>query len=295
MQVKTLFKIIFCVLFSCKTDAQSSHEIKITENFIQNYELGKARTYVNQNFKFTEAGKLYLGDISSHLKEWNNAIGYYESLIERKPNSALYHFKAGGAMGMKAIEINKFQAAFLIPKVKEHFEKAASLDPNHVETKRALSELYLQLPAVLGGSLEKGLANAKSLKNLSKLDYYIAMASVCNYKDENQKAKRYIKDGIAKLKAQPSLVLRNYLYFEFAQDGLRYGVPVTEVDFLMKNYIEGFNYLDLKTPAEAYLKLAQISEKRDDKSTALYYINKSLKNDSKSKLALELKEDIQDM
>ncbi|WBL21884.1 tetratricopeptide repeat protein [Zunongwangia sp. HRR-M8] len=295
MEVKSVLGMLFFFILCWKSNAQSSEELRTAKKIIQNYELDKAEIFIDRNFEFTEAGKLYLGNIASHLKEWDKAIDYYKSLVELDPNSAEYHFKVGGAMGMKAIEINKFQAAFLIPKVKEHLEKAVSLDPNHIESKRALSELYLQLPSVLGGSFEKGLAQAKSLNKLSKLDYCIAMASVYNYKDEKQKSAKYIKEGIKALKGKPSLVLRNYLYFEFAQEGLRYGIPKSGIDSLMDKYIQGFNYLDLKTPAEAYLKLAQISEKKSDKSTALYYINKSLEIDGNSKTALDLKEDIKDM
>ncbi|UAB84664.1 tetratricopeptide repeat protein [Zunongwangia sp. SCSIO 43204] len=250
---------------------------------------------LEQNHSDSEFGKLYLGDINSHLKHWDEAISYYEKLVELHPNSALYNFKMGGAMGMKAMEINKFQAAFLIPDIKKYLEKAVALDPEHIESRRALAQLYLELPSVLGGGLDKSLAHTKKLEELNELDYRIAMAAIYAYKDKEEISGEMIKKAIEKSQAKPSLILRNYMYFELAQEAVRYQVAASEIDRLMKKYISGFNYLDLKTPAEAYLKLAQLSEKRGNKKAATKYISKSLDYDAKAEIALELQEDIQDM
>ena len=50
----------------------------------------------------------YLGDIAGYQKQWNNAIYYYEKLKTTFPKNANYWYKFGGAMGMKAKSINKF-------------------------------------------------------------------------------------------------------------------------------------------------------------------------------------------
>ncbi len=196
---------------------------------------------------------------------------------------------------MKAMEINKFQAAFLIPDIKKYLEKAVSLDPEYIESRRALAQLYLELPSVLGGGLDKSLAHTKKMEELNELDYRIAMAAIYSYEDKEEISGKMIEEAIEKSQTKPSLVLRNYMYFELAQEAVRYQVAASEVDGLMKNYIAGFNYLDLKTPAEAYLKLAQLSEKIGNKQEAEKYISKSLEYDSKAEIALELQEDIQDM
>ncbi len=268
---------------------------KKVEALLDSYELVKAQRILEENYKKSELGQLYLGDINSHFKKWDKAIAYYEDLVNLKPNSALYNFKLGGALGMKAMEISKFQAAFLIPDIKEHLEKAVTIDPGHIESRRALAQLYLELPSVLGGGLDKSLIHAKKLEELSKLDYRIAMAFVFSYKEKDDVSGKIIKQAIKESKESPQLIIRNYLYFELAQEAVRFQVATSEVDDLMQKFLEGFNYLDLKTPAEAYLKLAQLSEKRGNKPEAEKYISKSLEFDAKAEIALELQEDIQDM
>ena len=292
MELKALF---FLFILGCNFSIFGQENLKSVKFQLEQNNYTVALEILEQNHSDSEVGKLYLGDINSHLKHWDEAISYYEKLVELHPNSALYNFKMGGAMGMKAMEINKFQAAFLIPDIKKYLEKAVALDPEHIESRRALAQLYLELPAVLGGGLDKSLAHTKKLEELNELDYRIAMAAIYAYKDKEEISGEMIKKAIEKSQAKPSLILRNYMYFELAQEAVRYQVAASEIDGLMKKYISGFNYLDLKTPAEAYLKLAQLSEKRGNKKAAIKYISKSLDYDAKAEIALELQEDIQDM
>ena len=223
------------------------------EALLDSYELVKAQRILEENYKKSELGQLYLGDINSHFKKWDKAIAYYEDLVNLKPNSALYNFKLGGALGMKAMEISKFQAAFLIPDIKEHLEKAVTIDPGHIESRRALAQLYLELPSVLGGGLDKSLVHAKKLEELSKLDYRIAMAFVFSYKEKDDVSGKIIKQAIKESKESPQLIIRNYLYFELAQEAVRFQVATSEVDDLMQKFVKGFNYLDLKTPQKLIL------------------------------------------
>ncbi|MFC6861583.1 tetratricopeptide repeat protein [Zunongwangia atlantica] len=292
MDIKSLFLV---AILSMNLTAVGQQNFKKVEALLDSYELVKAQRILEENYKKSELGQLYLGDINSHFKKWDKAIAYYEDLVNLKPNSALYNFKLGGALGMKAMEISKFQAAFLIPDIKEHLEKAVTIDPGHIESRRALAQLYLELPSVLGGGLDKSLIHAKKLEELSKLDYRIAMAFVFSYKEKDDVSGKIIKQAIKESKESPQLIIRNYLYFELAQEAVRFQVATSEVDDLMQKFLEGFNYLDLKTPAEAYLKLAQLSEKRGNKPEAEKYISKSLEFDAKAEIALELQEDIQDM
>ncbi|WP_417885999.1 tetratricopeptide repeat protein [Zunongwangia sp.] len=245
--------------------------------------------------KDSKKAKLLLGDIASHQKKWDLAIGYYEDLVETDPNSSIYNFKIGGAMGMKALEINKFQAAFLIPTIKDYLEKAVALNPNHIESHRALAELYLQLPGVLGGSLKKSKRHVKALKRLNMLDYKIALALIYIKQDEEKLAARTIKEGIEILQNTPSLALRNYIYFEYAENAMNYGVCITAIPKLMNHYVSNFNYLDLKTPGEAYFRLAQLAYRQRRKDIASTYVQKALHFDASNSEIVALKQAISNM
>ncbi len=53
-------------------------------------------------------------------------------------------------MGMKALSVSKLRALTYIGDIRAHFEKAATLDPHHIEVRWALVEYYIQLPGILG-------------------------------------------------------------------------------------------------------------------------------------------------
>ncbi len=153
--------------------------------------------------KFSEAKKLfeehlrdnpnhvktieYLGDIAGSQKKWDDAITYYKKLKIKQPSSANYWYKYGGAMGMKAKNVNKFKALGMISDIEEAFLKAAKLDEKHIDTRWALVMLYIELPGIVGGSETKAQKYATELMNLSKVDGYLAKGYIDVY------FKRYTK------------------------------------------------------------------------------------------------------
>lgn len=139
----------------------------------------------------------YLGDIEGIYKSWDKAMFYYGKLIKLKPGEANYHYKYGGCLGMKAKESNKFKALGMIDDVKASFEKAIALDPNHIEARWALIELYLQLPGIVGGSEKKAQRYASELLKISPVDGYLAQGRIAEYFDRNKEAEKYYLKAIA--------------------------------------------------------------------------------------------------
>jgi tetratricopeptide (TPR) repeat protein len=123
----------------------------------------------------------YLGDIAGHQKKWDEAIIHYKKLKNSFPKAANYWYKYGGALGMKAKESNKFKALGMIDEVEESFLTAAKLDAKHVETRWALVMLYIELPAIIGGSEKKAQKYANELMTLSKVDGYLAKGYIDVY------------------------------------------------------------------------------------------------------------------
>jgi len=137
----------------------------------------------------------YLGDIAGHQKKWDEAIDNYKKLKTSFPKMANYWYKYGGALGMKAKESNKFKALGMIDEVEESFLTAAKLDSKHIETRWALVMLYVELPAIIGGSEKKSQKYADELMALSKVDGYLAKGYIDVY------FKRYTKAEINYKKA----------------------------------------------------------------------------------------------
>ena len=130
-----------------------------------------------QNYKAIE----YLGDIAGHAKNWDEAIKYYEKLKNADSKSANYHYKFGGALGMKAKESNKFTALGMLDDVENAFLTAAKLDSKHIDTRWALVEFYLQIPGILGGSEKKAQKFAQELLVISTVDGYLARGHIQEY------------------------------------------------------------------------------------------------------------------
>ena len=130
----------------------------------------------------------YLGDIAGHQKDWDAAITNYKKLKNSYPKNANYWYKYGGALGMKAKESNKFKALGMIDEVEESFLTAAKLDSKHIETRWALVMLYIELPAMIGGSEKKAQKYADELIALSKVDGYLAKGYIDVYFSRYSKA-----------------------------------------------------------------------------------------------------------
>lgn len=136
----------------------------------------------------------YLGDIAGHQKQWDVAIGYYKKLKFQFPKNANFHYKFGGALGMKAKESNKLKAFGMIDDIKTAFETAAKLDVKHIDARWALVMLYIELPGIVGGSEAKAQKYATELFVLSPVDGYLSKGYIDEYFKRYKSAeKNYLK------------------------------------------------------------------------------------------------------
>ena len=138
----------------------------------------------------------YLGDIAAHNKSWDKAIGYYKKLKQLKPTEANYYYKYGGALGLKAKEVNKFKALGMIGEIKESFEKAIILNPKHIEARWALVMLNLKLPAIIGGSESKAVQYSNELLKLSPVDGYLSKGQIDEHFGKYTSAEEQYKQAI---------------------------------------------------------------------------------------------------
>lgn len=123
----------------------------------------------------------YLGNIAGHQKKWEDAIAQYKKLKNAFPQNATYWYKYGGALGMNAKTVNKFKALGMIDEIEFAFIKATQLDNKHIDSRWALVMLYLELPAIIGGSEKKAQKYANELLDISKVDGYLAKGYIAEY------------------------------------------------------------------------------------------------------------------
>lgn len=265
--------LLFVLCFSPYVRAQSDFEIG--EKFLNQNEIKKAEN-VFKKFPNEPKALEYLGDIAGYEKRWDEAIDYYEKLLENNPDSPEYNFKLGGAMGMKALEISKFKAALMIGDIKSYLNKAAELDKNHAEARRVLVELYMQLPAILGGSREVAEKFTAELHGINKVDAYLAEAYVHKSEGNAKLMEEAIRKALQQASNNEELVTRNFLNYELGERAAKLKIrPDVALNFLQK-YAENYNYKDLKSPAWAYYHIAQIQASQNNQDKALAHINKAL-------------------
>ncbi len=191
---RLIWFLLFCTPLFAQNEFQKGEKQFLAGNYSQARSILEKVVAKNPaNIKALE----YLGDIESFAAHWDAALPYYEKLKSLAPNEANYFYKYGGVLGMIAKESNKFKALSLIGDIRESFEKAISLDKSHVEARWALIELYLQLPAIVGGSESKAEKYASQLIAISPVDGYLAKGYIAEYFNRYKTAETNYKKAIS--------------------------------------------------------------------------------------------------
>ncbi len=308
-----LFVLLFPVAILAQTSIEKGKTYLDSKQFAKaEQELSAYVTYHSDNLEAIEL----LGDAYGHQKKWDKAATEYKKLVEANPNTANYHYKLGGALGMKALSVSKISALGIIGDVKTSFLKAAELDPNHIETRWALVELYMQLPGIIGGSKSKSLKYANQLENLSKVDGYLAKGYIYEYDNEPDLAEEYylkaIKVGgsltcydkltalyekenqpekaVSNIEAAQIKHQRNSLHYQIGKVCADYNVQLEKGERCLKVYLSNYSSKDGVPKAWANYRLAQIYKHKNDKTNALKYVNLAIAELPKIEVFLDFKE-----
>ncbi|MES2747834.1 MAG: hypothetical protein V4648_05620 [Bacteroidota bacterium] len=178
MKLYLFFLFLISFPMTVETDFEKAEKLFQQEKFDQAKLLFESYLKSNPtNYKTIE----YLGDIAGHQKKWDVAINQYKLLKNQFPKSANYHYKFGGALGMKAKSVSKLKAFGMIDEIETSFLTAAKLDAKHIDTRWALVIFYIELPGIIGGSETKANKYANELMNLSKVDGYLSKGYIDVY------------------------------------------------------------------------------------------------------------------
>ena len=312
-------RFLWILLVSSLSFSQAS--IEKAEAFIVNKEFKNAQNEMTAFLKTKPEDKQaieLLGDVYGYQKKWDNAIEQYKALTQKQPNSANYQYKYGGALGMKALSINKLKALGIIGDVKEAFLKAAELDSNHIDARWALVELYVSLPGIVGGSFSKALKYAEELQKLSKVDGYLAKGYVYEYDDEPELAEKYYKlaikvggsvtcyekltnfydrqnepeKAIVNLEIAQQNLQRNAMHYQIGKVCADYNIQLEKGEKCLKAYLSHHSSKDGVPKAWAYYRLAQIYKNKNDTTKALEWIDKAIADLPKIEVFQEFKASI---
>src|SRR5690554_8229812 len=118
-QVTFLF-ILLPNFINAQTPFQQGEELFKQEKFSQAKPFFES--YLKQNSKHKKTLE-YLGDIGIQTQHWDDALMYYETLIKAEESNAQYHYKYGGALGMKAMSVNKLRASTYLGDIRRSEER----------------------------------------------------------------------------------------------------------------------------------------------------------------------------
>ncbi|TRO65712.1 tetratricopeptide repeat protein [Christiangramia sabulilitoris] len=286
------FQRLLVIFGLIATNTMAQKTINNGEKLLRSGEIEEAREIFVQHKDNPQALE-YLGDIASFNKNWEEAIKNYKTLVEIDPDNAMYNFKLGGALGMKAYYGSKIEAAMVLGDVKKYLRNAADLDAGHLEARRALVEFYMQIPGFLGGSESMAKSYASDLDRLNEVDAHLADAYIYKVQEYEDLAKLKYEEAIAVASRNPEHISRNYLNYELGEASAIYEIRLEDGARFLKNYIDNYSYLDIKSPAWAFFRLAQIERMQKNEEKALILINKSLEYDPEFDKALIEKQRIQ--
>ncbi len=288
--------ILFILLFTSISYSQAISDKAIS--YLAAGKIAEAKylltEQVNKNNSNLNALEL-LGDIASFEKKWDTAISYYKKLVVANPENANFNLKYGGALGMKALSVSRFQAVVYIPDIKKYLALAAEQDRSQIESRRALVELYIKLPGLLGGSDEKALMYANQLKDLSPVNAYLAKGFIIKENDNIKDALIYYKNAFKKYKDTGEAADTNSLNYELGKVAAELNLEPTYGIELLDKYIKNYSYKDIYSLEWVFLRKAQIMANLKNKREALVYIDKALTLKANFKEALIERERIQDL
>lgn len=299
------YPFLICVFFIVFNGYSQTETLEDAKQLMEEKKFHAAasllESYIDEKPNDVEGIEL-LGDAYGQQKKWDDAIEIYEKLTKIEPNNANYHYKYGGALGMKALSVSKIRAATFIGDVKSAFLKAAELDPKHINTRWALVELYMQLPGIIGGSKSKSLKYAEELEALSEVDGYLAKGYIYEYDNEPELAETFylkaIKVGgsltcydkltqfyetnkrpekaIQNIEEAHKKHQRNALHYQIGKVAAEYNTELDKGEHCLKAYIKNYSAADGVPKAWAYYRLAQIHKHRKQKTEAVAYINMAI-------------------
>jgi len=228
-----------------------------------------------------------LGDAYGFQSQWSKAVNSYKFLLDLNPNSVTYLYKYAGVLGKLAKSERKLSSIGQISKVKASFDKAAKLDPTHINVRWALVELYTQLPSFLGGSYKKALIYANQLEQLSKPNGFLAKAYIFESSSQDDLANTFYKKGLESINelecfqsksshSNHSSMHVNSLHFLTAKACVLHNSQLAIGQQHIQNYIEFISSKDSKPLEEAYLIQSQLFKLQNNIPKALSTLEKAL-------------------
>jgi tetratricopeptide (TPR) repeat protein len=124
----------------------------------------------------SEVETFTLANIYIQDRRYSKAFSLYDRLCDRDPNRFAYQFGRGASAGFLLSGTPSFRSLRYVVQLRSSFEAAIRLQPNSLVARRALLNIYLGLPRLLGGSQTKAEQQLKAIQSINPLEGALAGA-----------------------------------------------------------------------------------------------------------------------
>jgi tetratricopeptide (TPR) repeat protein len=309
--MKTLLSVL--IILPLIAGGQSSIEKAKTLYETKKYpEASKLLEEIDDDHKDYAAAQYYLGRIAFDKKEYDDAVDYFEEATENDDKVADYFLWLGDTYGTIAGEANVVRQGFLAPKMKSAWEKAVALDAKNISARVSLIEFYTQAPGFMGGSFDKAKEVANQIIKLNPALGHRQMGKI-HEREKNIPAaeKEYIIMAKADVTYTPTLAsfyLNQKQYdkafpifeeamrknpedmiatYQFGRASAISGQQLDKGEQCLRKYLAYAPKQNEPSHAGANMRMAQIYEKRGNKTEAKKLFEAALKQDNTLKEAKE--------
>lgn len=247
-----------------------------------------------------------LGVVWRDASRLDASIDAMERCLARNADDARCHLWLGRAFGRKALEAGMLAGARYAGRIREHFERAAALEPQALEVRYDLHQFYILAPAVAGGGKSKaraGLAEFARLRpaeaplleaqlDLAEERWPDAEAKLLKFAGSDERGVRAVwRDQLAGLgfryfSAKPPRLDDARRVFEFAAmrfaDNELFQRGLGRVAQEQGRYAAAASHFEralaIKPQPGAHYRLAQVAEKLGDTARAIAHYEKTIRS-----------------
>ncbi|OEK04444.1 tetratricopeptide repeat protein [Roseivirga misakiensis] len=304
------------LIYTCLVLLSSSVFAQNLEEAIKFYKNGDSKSAkgilveVNSKSEDYEKAQYYLGRIAFDNDDYSQAIDHFKTVIKKNDQNSDYYTWLGNAYGVYAQNSSRIRQGIIAPKIRKNYEKAIAIDPQNLDAQKGLIEYYTQAPAFMGGSLDKALNTAQTIKSFNEKEGYLALSTVYQRKEEYVKAEdallklvaldnRY-KTSLGTFYQNRAMYEKAFKHFEdmrlnepentnaiyqFGRTSALSGQRTEEGIKALETYMTLPIQQGAPSFAAAKMRLGMIYEKIGDKEKAKAYYKSSLSDDPKMQLA----------
>jgi len=126
------------------------------------------------------------------------SVALFERAMELDPEDGRFPLGLAGAITAQIMNAGSLlKGATRMPRIKELLQLSVELDPDELDSRKALFHFYLLLPGFLGGGMEKAEEQARELQRIDSAEGLIARASIEYREERHESAEALYRQAVA--------------------------------------------------------------------------------------------------